>query len=206
MILAHAPLGLIVAEISKPIWDKKQFSKKQTISLYLLTIFGSVFPDSDMLIAIYIGISHRELLTHTIFPYLLLGFIGFLINNLPFNKKRNSKWLSRGYINSFLFCFLIGIASHFITDTFYAYIYPFLPFSDQSICIGQLAPIIETDNYMINYFTTPLALLIETTIIVSASIFYFIRIKKFDKSRIIGVFTISFFTIAIITTILLFIL
>ena len=104
MVFSHAFVGAAVAHV---VAGKKKFTKKQRVGLWVVAITASVFPDFDLsIILLNPALSHRELISHSIFPYMLIFGLGWLIADA----------LDWRFLKSLNLAFFLGVLSHVFLD------------------------------------------------------------------------------------------
>lgn len=147
MIFAHGPASFLLCHVFKKHWSKN-FSRRNIIWLFIISIIGGIFPDID-LIYYYLSsasFSHHEIFTHSLLFYVILCgtacFIGWLL------KKRIV------YVGSIIF--FGGILTHFIADSIGAGVVWLYPFSKALIGMDSFAWYRDTwlgNNYFIVNYT-----------------------------------------------------
>ena len=127
MIFAHAFIGMIIAFAYESVYrGKGVFSnQRQKMALWTSAILGSIFPDCDILYLIFINPQayHRELLTHSMIPYLFV--LALIIGGSRLHQYTKIQ-------ASVIAVFFIGILFHLIGDSFVDKVYLFKPFSNFS--------------------------------------------------------------------------
>lgn len=122
MLISHLPAGYINTFLSKFIWFRK-LNKKQVITLFILGSLLGLLPDIDIVYYYLFNaeLSHRELFTHSPFPYVIGSIILFSIGLLMRNN----------FIKSFSFLFFLSPLVHLILDTTTAGVSLLYPFSNK---------------------------------------------------------------------------
>ncbi len=192
MFLAHGPAGLVTAYLTKKIWKNENFSDIEQAILYSSSIITGVLPDFDLAYAPFTNnIHHHSFITHKPLIYIILSIILFSSSYLFKNKQR--------FIKSFSFIFLSTTIIHILTDSLADDMQLFYPFLNNTYRIFYASPLINTNNSIINYFTTPIYLIIEIIFILSA---LFITFFKLRSNKIVYKYTsISLIIIGIIALI-----
>ncbi|MFA5880435.1 MAG: metal-dependent hydrolase, partial [Candidatus Margulisiibacteriota bacterium] len=184
MIFSHAPLGFITTYLTSKIW-KIKLTKKQNVWFFIIGILLAIFPDLDLFYYYFISASetHRVLITHTPFLYLLFFLLVFLIGYLF--KKR--------FIKLIAFIILLTSFSHLLLDSLgsgIAWLYP-----SNGLPYGLLSfSTLNNGFYGQNFFAInySLEILIFTIFL---NLLFFIKFKKIKP--ILAVITFSL-TVALI--------
>lgn len=112
MILAHGPLGYLLAYAVRQRWPYPRW-------YYWFGASGGIFPDIDLFYYYLVdsSVSHHQLLTHSILPYIILLVIAWGIKpvRLP------------------VMLFALGCISHVLADTLTGYVAIVSPLSDVMI-------------------------------------------------------------------------
>lgn len=108
MLIAHGPLGYILATVTQRWWKLPTLSKIQIRWVLITAFVGGIFPDIDLLFFYFIDSSHshRQLITHSLFMYIGLLVVGVLLLRLSRFK----------YIGILVSVFAVGTISHVFTD------------------------------------------------------------------------------------------
>jgi len=122
MIIAHAPLGYLLAYSSRWWWSPS-LTKAQQRWIYVVAAIAGAFPDIDLFYFYFINsqVSHRQLLTHSALPYLIILIIGLVL--YAFRRLRYSAWL--------VVFFAVGTLSHLAADMLIGQTDLFMPFSNR---------------------------------------------------------------------------
>ncbi|MBI4406895.1 MAG: metal-dependent hydrolase [Candidatus Kerfeldbacteria bacterium] len=112
MIIAHGPLGYLVAYLVRRRWTFPR-------SYYWFGVIGGIFPDIDLFYFYFIDASrsHHQLITHSLVPYLVLGLVGLSVQRLRIPVS----------------LFVLGAISHIGADVLTGYVAVFQPLSDRMI-------------------------------------------------------------------------
>lgn len=116
MIIAHAPIGYLLAYTTQRWWNRS-LTKTQQLWVYIVSAVAGAFPDIDLIYFYFIDsqVSHRQLLTHSFVPYLIILLVGALLYR--FNKTRYAGvltlWLAVGAFSHLFADMLIGQADIF---------------------------------------------------------------------------------------------
>lgn len=108
MIIAHGPLGYLLAYSTRRWWQDKLTAQQRNV-VYLVAFIGGIFPDADLFYYYLVDstVSHRQLLPHSAVPYVLLILLGIVfLFVLP--KLRFYAWL--------ILAFSVGGLSHLAAD------------------------------------------------------------------------------------------
>lgn len=130
MLLAHGPLGYLIAHSTKRYWGATQRSKKQRTILYVTAFVAGILPDIDLLYFYFVDAmqSHRQLPTHSLLPYLTILIIGVTCYYL----FRKPFW-------SIVLIFSgVGAISHLMADSIIGFTILLSPFSDQLFGLPNL--------------------------------------------------------------------
>lgn len=186
MIFSHAPLGFITTYIASK-KHKEKLSKKQTFWIFLLGIIFSIFPDFDLFYYYFISASetHRALVTHTPFLYILISLSIFLVGVALKNKFY--KFLS--------LIILLSSFSHLILDSLgsgIAWLYPFNNLPYGLLSISFLGEGLYGQNFFaVNYSIEAIILVIFFSMLV---------VLKYKKLRKIILITAPVFVIGLVST------
>lgn len=137
MLFSHLPAGFIVTYLTRKIW-RRDLSKRQIKWLYVVGTLAGTLPDIDNLYYYLVdsSFSHRELITHTLFFYLIICSAFYLVGYL----------LKRKIICSLSLIVFFASLSHLLLDSFSPGIGWFYPFS--SLIFGLLSfPALATGWY-----------------------------------------------------------
>ncbi len=107
MLFAHVVPGYFAASVSKPYW-REEWGRMQRYTLWTVAIVSTVAPDSDVIYnALVRGfVNHSVLWTHSIFPYLGLALIWYMLYRL-------GRW---PFLQMSVGLAAIGGASHLLLD------------------------------------------------------------------------------------------
>ena len=107
MLVAHLVPGYFAAAKSQPQWSPK-WSTNQRILLWVTALGSTVAPDLDVIYnALFRGfINHSVLWTHSLFVYLGIGLIWWLLNHVH-------RW---SYLRTLIGLVVIGGLSHLVLD------------------------------------------------------------------------------------------
>lgn len=122
MLIAHGPLGYLLAHTSKRYWQPL-VAKPQHKLIFWAAAIGGIFPDIDLLYFYFIDstVSHRQLLTHSFLVYgVVLLLAGLWLRFLPYFKT---------VVVGLLF-FTLGAISHVCADMFIGMAAGLAPISD----------------------------------------------------------------------------
>lgn len=148
MIIAHGPLGYLLTRGAKRWWGKYHFSQQQTIALYLAGTIGGMFPDVDLFYFYFVDatVAHRQLLTHSLWPYLAIIIAGTILL-----RVRRPFW---GWL---LLLFGIGTISHLLADMYTGLTAALAPLSDAMLGLLALPGVggswFGQYSFIVNYFT-----------------------------------------------------
>lgn len=108
MLIAHGPLGYILATVTQRWWKLPALSKIQIQWVAITAFIGGIFPDIDLVFFYFIDSSqsHRQLITHSLSMYISLLVVGVLL--LRFSRFK--------YIGILMSVFALGTISHVFTD------------------------------------------------------------------------------------------
>lgn len=108
MLIAHGPLGYIIAEATKRFWKSGIITQRRTRWVLLVGLIGGMFPDIDLFFFYLIDASqsHRQLITHSLLIYSAVSLLGITV--LRFTRFK--------YAGALLFAFGVGTMSHVLTD------------------------------------------------------------------------------------------
>jgi inner membrane protein len=108
MILAHGPLGYLLAYVSQNRWYT-QIQPAQRRWVYLAAFIGGIFPDVDLFYFYLVdsSVSHRQLITHSLITYTVLLIVMVLL--LKLRPQQRFWWLA-----GIVFC--VGAYSHIAAD------------------------------------------------------------------------------------------
>ncbi len=157
MFIAHLPAGYILAKHLK---KKNNFRNK---SILQVTLFGSIFPDLD-LVYFYL-IDNRQTLHHDYWIH--TPFYWFVIYLMSISL---AKLLKLKKYSPFITAFHLGIFLHLILDTYVGKINWFFPFSKQSFAIFEVPE--RYDSWILN-FVLHWSFILELAILVYALIIFF---------------------------------
>lgn len=120
MLISHLPAGYINTYLSKTFWQNK-LNRKQIKILFFAGALLGLLPDIDIIYHYLFDaeLSHRELITHSPFPYIVGSIIFFLIGLI----------IKNNFLKSFAFLFFLSPCIHLLLDTTTAGIPLFYPFS-----------------------------------------------------------------------------
>lgn len=122
MLIAHGPLSYLIAYSTRRYWQAASRTRRHRTVLYAVAAVAGMFPDIDLLYYYFIDAtqSHRQLLTHSLLPYvilLLVGLICYYFGRKPF-------W-------SIVIVYAgIGGLSHLLTDSIIGFTILLSPFFD----------------------------------------------------------------------------
>lgn len=108
MLIAHGPLGYIIAETTKRWWKSIITSKQRLRWVLIVGFIGGIFPDIDLFFFYFIDASqsHRQLITHSLLIYAFVCLCG--IGVLKFSRFK--------YAGVLIMVFGLGTMSHVLTD------------------------------------------------------------------------------------------
>jgi hypothetical protein len=142
MILAHSFIG---APITYQIIKNKELTPKFKNLIYFVGITGAILPDFDLLLTFFIkDLNHRQLVSHSIIPYLILYSTLFLISLTTRSFKKELQ-----IFNNVLF---LTIFSHLFIDALVGSIALFGPF-DKTL-YGIPVPFGGGRDFFVNYFNS----------------------------------------------------
>lgn len=148
MIFAHTFIGMLVASgINPKLIKSKGFPiTKQKLLIWASAMIGAIAPDFDLLYVFFIDNTafHRNLISHALFPYILLLIIGLIIIKV---KNLNTLYIS------LLLAFFLGIVSHLVADMFLDTVYPAKPFSSKGLSLNPFP--LDKSSGLLGYFTSP---------------------------------------------------
>ena len=168
MIIAHVFIGILLSIAINKFYRLKKITIPLRLNLPIIKnlsesflivsafAFGSILPDLDIPFIKIIGweIEHRQLLTHSAVPYILLVIIflllTFLFYNIPTLKKQTN---ARTIIVLLLFLFIASLL-HVCTDIFTAPSLLFAPIYIKTIYY-PLFPFDPDPNWFKNYVYSP---------------------------------------------------
>jgi hypothetical protein len=186
MYIAHPASGLTGAYLTRKVWDNKQLSNAEKGVLYSSSIISASLPDFDLILSILTKTEHRNYITHTPFPYIVLTILILTLILIVKSPK------TKTFLKSLVFLFCMGIFIHMVTDTIAAPMMLLYPFSKQETIILSLDPLFHTENLILQYFSTPLILSIELFFILSA---LYILLAKLRGNHLIFKYTSLTFAI-----------
>lgn len=195
MLLAHLAPGYFAATQSQPTW-KSEWSRKQRALLWLVALGSTVAPDFDVIYNLLFRgfFNHSFLWTHSLFPYLglaflwwLLGFRGYSQNISARSASRFSLLLEFGegagggvpYLRTLLGLAAVGGLSHVLLDVIAHSTPIFYPLS--TVMIG--APSVRVlQGGVWGYLTDPIFLL-EPLLLVLAGVHWALSSKITPRPR-----------------------
>lgn len=170
MIFAHGPLGFTLAWLTKPLW-KTSPTKRFAFWMYVVGFIGGAAPDLDLLYYYLIdaSTSHREMITHTPFLYIVTYLI---IGTVLLSLKKKKAFLGFSI-------FIAGTISHLLTDGIVSQIRYFYPLSNEFYGIADLG------NQLINDNLLYINVLVEGIFITLFLYLLIVLYTKSDKARMI---------------------
>lgn len=186
MVFSHALVGSIVTrELTK---DKKLTPKQLSIA-YFVGIVGSVLPDFDTVALIFDNsLSHREFLTHSFIPYMLLAIVGLFI--AVFKKGV--------FLKTVLAAFIIGTIGHIVLDFFYGGVVALAPFDYTRYGIEMNFKFTSRYTWARSYFTSKFFL--GEILVLGFFLFFMKNIKNKIGKYLPIIFVVgSFLMLAVIT-------
>lgn len=190
MLISHLPAGYIDTFLSKNFWSKKLNKKQVSIMLVIGALLG-LLPDIDLVYHYLFDaeLSHRELITHSPFPYIIGSIIFLIIGILAKNN----------FLKSFAFLFFLSPCIHLLLDTTTAGIPLFYPFS-QKLYGLLMIPAMNEGIYgqFIYVFLYSLEILL-ILIFINILVFQFIKSKILNRA-ILLLSIIVFITVVISLT------
>jgi len=148
MIIAHGPIGYLIARGTKRWWGKHTFSRRQQWALFIVGAIGGMFPDVDLFYFYFVdaSVAHRQLLTHSILPYLFIIALGFVLL-----KIRQPWW---GWLT---LLFGLGGMSHLFADMFVGLAAALAPFTNTVFGLLTIPGVGDSwfgrYSFVVNYFT-----------------------------------------------------
>lgn len=192
MIFAHAPASFIVTFFTKKIWQKN-LTKRQTFWIFIIGAISGAIADIDTFYYYLVAATstHRQMITHTFFLYLVIFLTLFLIGYFKKNQ----------FIKSGALVFILATFSHLLLDSLgsgVAWLYPFNKLLYGLLNISFLNQGFYGQNLFFINFTFEFLI-----ILVFLSIFFCFKFKEKIKRIIFFTFSFIFFSFLVI---LLFIL
>ncbi|MBT6401463.1 metal-dependent hydrolase [candidate division WWE3 bacterium] len=180
MVFSHAFAGAALTKLIKKTVSKKMFKKHQNI-FYFVGIIAAILPDLDIISMLFdTSIRHRELLSHSLLPYVLISLIIWIISQI-----KESKPLALISV-----IFLVGTLSHLFFDYVAGGIALLAPFTDKiygyAINLPSDPPLLWLSTYMKSKY-----------MIMEFFVFwlYVLAIKK-DKNLILKLLPLFLFVVA----------
>lgn len=184
MVFAHSLIGVPVTYlISKNYLDKLSLSKVNLV--FFIGVIGAVFPDFDLLLSFFIeDLNHRALITHSVFIYLVLWFILYLV----FKKIGNK------FLNLCLAVFFVNVLIHLFLDYLVGGISLFSPF-----VVGIYGNVLyfgDSSSFFDNYFRS--WYMLTEILALFFSLFFIIKLKKYQVNLVVPfIFLLTAFIMAI---------
>lgn len=149
MLIAHGPLGYLLARGFKRYWTETVSTPRQTRWLYIAAFIGGIFPDTDLFYFYFLdaSVSHRQLITHSFILYFVLLALGYLVS-------RRSAWRFVGWG---IMLFALGCLSHILADMYAGMAAGLAPLSQEVFGLQSWWRIADSwfgrNNFLINYLT-----------------------------------------------------
>lgn len=131
MLIAHGPLGYVIARSIVPKLRKFKPSRLQLRWYYGIAFIGGIFPDIDLLYYYFVEavFSHRQFITHSFLPYLVIILLGMGIACV-----KRWRWIGVCSI-----AFAVGALSHVVADSLFGLTAWFAPFTDHVYGVPKLS-------------------------------------------------------------------
>lgn len=190
MIFSHAPLGFIITYSTSKIW-KEKLTKRETFWIFFIGILFSIFPDVDLFYYYFIssGETHRALITHTPFLYILLSLVVFLIGFI----------FKRSFVKLVALVVLLTSFSHLLLDSLGSGIAWLYPYND--LLYGFLSFSFLSEGFYGQYLFAIVYSLELLFILTFLGLLFFI---KFKKVKLMVVFLVCVIILALTIIPLLF--
>ena len=184
MIFAHSFVGL---PITYELLKKENYSKEFKNLAYFVGITSAVLPDFDLALGIFIhDLNHRQLISHSLIPYLLVFIILYLVS-IPLKKYQKR-------LRILNLIFFLGVCSHLFLDFVAGGLALFSPF--YTGIVGIVPNFNPYPNFFVSYFSS-VYLLLEF-LFLGIYLFY---LKK-EKLEIVYYLPLTFLFIALTAMVL----
>lgn len=170
MIFAHGPLGFTLSWLTKPLWRTTP-TKRYAFWMYVVGYIGGIIPDIDLFYYYLVdaSASHREMITHTPFLYLVIYLV---LGTVFLSLKKKKAFLG-------LTIFTLGTISHLLTDGIVSQIRYLYPISNEFYGIADLGYTLINDNLL--YVNA----LVEGIFVTLFLYLLIVLYSKTDKARMI---------------------
>lgn len=158
MLIAHGPLGYLIARSVVPKLRKLKPSRLQLRWYYVSGFIGGIFPDIDLLYYYFVEavFSHRQFITHSFLPYVVIVLLGIGVMLI-----KRWRWIGVCTI-----AFAVGALSHVVADSVFGIAAWLAPLSDAMFGLQKMSWFYSVALTTTYEFTTKF--IMEVIIIIAA--------------------------------------